>query len=229
MKLNYLIFAIALILSINLISAIDTLPTVKKGDCINIPQVCSNCTYNNISSIAVQGNTSTNYLLRGEYSMEKVGITYNYTFCNTTIYGTYLIDGHGDLDGLDTNWGGISFVVNGSGQDLTSQQTTLIIILLVALLIVAIFLVFLSFIFKHPGTKIFFMALAVVTIIVFVGMINANASIYLAEFPTLINVYDNYYIVTITLSGAAMLGLIVWFIYYAFTLFNKSRGRIPDD
>jgi hypothetical protein len=227
MNKQILLLAMAIILVMGLASAIQELPPVKKGDCINLPQNCVTCTYNNITSIYTQGNLT--YLLSGEYAMTRSGSTYNYTFCNTNTYGTYIVEGHGDISGVDTSWGGYSFEVNGSGQTVTQQQITLFIITLIVLLIFAIFWFVTSILFKHPGVKIFLMALCVATLVLIIGIISANASLYLAEFSNLANLYERYYILILTLAGAGLLGIIVWFIYYSVSLFNKTRGRSPED
>jgi hypothetical protein len=83
--------------------------------------------------------------------------------------------------------------------------------------------------FKHPGTKIFFMALSTLTLIILIGIITSNATVYLAEFQSIVAVYNQYYILIVILSGAAMLGLLVWLIAYSIKLFNKSRGRLDDE
>lgn len=215
------------ILMISLVSSISTLPPIKQGQCINLPQTCVSCTYNNLSVVQYPNNVS--YALRGEYAMTKNGISYNYTFCNTSVYGTYFVDGHGDVSGVDTGWGGYTFTVNGSGQEVTQEQITMIIIGIVVLLIVCAFFFLLSLMFKHPGTKVFLMSMSTLVLIVLIGLMASQFAIYLAEFTGLSAFYDKFYILTVIIAGTAMVGLIVWLIYYSFTLFNKVRGRTPDD
>lgn len=225
--MKYITILFAMILMIGLVGAVTELPPVKKGECVNLPQTCITCTYNNITSIYVQGNTSL--LLDGEYAMTKNGYNYNYTFCDTNQYGTYIVEGHGDVDGTNTAWGGYTFEVNGSGSTVTSEQISLFIITLIILALVAAFWFITSLMFKHPGTKIFLMAMCIGTVILILGVMVSNASLYLAEFPNLASIYEKYYILILSLSGAGLLGIIVWFIYYSVILFNKSRGRTPDE
>ena len=97
------------------------------------------------------------------------------------------------------------------------------------MLIVCAFFFILSMLFKHPGTKIFLMALSSLTLIILIGIIASNATVYLAEFPNLVAMYNQYYIMVIILAGAAMAGIILWLIYYSVKLFNGARGRTPDD
>jgi len=65
--------------------------TFKQGNCIDLKQTCSNCTFINITSISYQGKT-----IIEESEMEKQGTLYNYTFCNTSQIGIYKITGVGD-------------------------------------------------------------------------------------------------------------------------------------
>lgn len=226
-KFTILLAIVSLMLFVGLAHATTSLPPVKQGECINLPQTCATCTYNNISVIRYPNNGS--YALIGEYAMTKNGISYNFTFCNTTQFGTYFVDGYGDVNGVKTGWGGYTFDVNGSGQTINQSQIILILIGLSVLLIMAIFFFILSIMFKHPGTKIFLMALSTITLIILIGLVASNASVYLSEFANLSDMYNSYYMVMIILAGVAMLGIIIWLIYYSFTLFNKTRGTSYDE
>lgn len=68
----------------------------------DIIQTCDNCTYVNITSIYFP--QEKRFLLKEETIMNKSGTLYNYThnFINQT--GTYVVTGHGDVDGVDTSW-----------------------------------------------------------------------------------------------------------------------------
>jgi hypothetical protein len=217
----------AMIFLIGFGSAVNTLAPVKQNECINIIQTCATCTYNNISVIRYPNNGT--YALNQDMVMTKSGISYNYTFCNTSQFGTYFVDGYGDLAGVKTGWGGFTFDVNGSGQTITQSQITLIIIGIVVLLILSAFFFILSFIFKHPGTKIFLMAMSTLILIVLIGLMASQFSIYLAEFAGLASFYDKFYILIVSFSSVAMVGLIVWLIWYSLKTFNKVRGRVPED
>lgn len=198
------------------------LGTFQQNQCIPIVTVLNSSTVN-ISTLVSPAPNST--ILLSNVVMTKSGNAFNYTFCNTSILGTYtygFCDDGGECYSND-------FLVNGSGKDVTDQQIWLIMLGMFALLIAGIFFFVLSIIFKHPGTKLFLMALAAGSIILLIGIIAGNGQVYLAEFPGIASVYNSYYITIISLAGACMVGIIVWLIYYGLTLFNKSRGRAEDD
>ena len=222
MRTINLIMIFLILLFLPMVSS--SLGTFKQNECVPI-RVLANCLVINITEVTINNNYS--YVLNKPMT-DLGGQTFNYSFCNTSQLGFYTYSW--DNPCVDCSQGdcGNSFIVNGSGQDVSTTQVILIIIGLTAMLIFALFFFVLSFLFKHPGTKIFFMALSSLTLIVLIGIIAANATTYLAEFPSIVSFYNNYYILMTIFAITAMAGLIVWLIYYSVTLFNKSRGRLPD-
>jgi len=92
---------ISILFLINSVQAAETTIGLKKsGDCIELIQTCSNCTFNNISSVILPDGTSNTTIL----IMTKSDTYYNYTYCNTIDVGKYIVNGWGDLDGKDTVW-----------------------------------------------------------------------------------------------------------------------------
>lgn len=158
-------------------------------------------------------------------AMTAQGSLFNYSFCNTTKLGVYSY-GYCDQAG---NCYGNTFTVNPPGQILTQQQVVLICIGLAVIFSISIFFFILGILFRHPGTKLFCMALSALSLIILMGIVTSSAQLYLAEFPTVLSIYEKYYIFIMILSGGAMIGIILWLIYYGFTLFNKTRGRVPDE
>jgi len=78
-------------------SSINSIGTVKQYNCITLPQTC-NCTWNNITTIMFSDKT---YVTINE-AMTADGTYFNYTFCNTTLIGDYIVNGVGDKDGATT-------------------------------------------------------------------------------------------------------------------------------
>jgi len=95
---------LTIILGIFLISlanaAIPDLGNFKRFECIDLPQTCPDCTYNNISKIT----NADSVTVLTEVVMQKDGTYYNYTFCNTTTLGEYIINGYGDEGGTLDTW-----------------------------------------------------------------------------------------------------------------------------
>ena len=110
-KLLIILFFVGMFFT-NLISAeIQTLPSVKQGEAVQLPQVCANCTYVNITSVR---NPNSQIILSNQ-EMTKDGTMYSYTLNNTNIIGEYVVTGVGDVDGIDTVFT-YNFYVTPSGR-----------------------------------------------------------------------------------------------------------------
>ena len=113
-------------------AAVSDLGTFKQGECINLPQTCPDCSYNNISRIIVSPGS---IIVLSDVSMQKDDTFYNYTFCNTTLLGKYSIDGYGDLGGTKTTWN-YFFLITPSGiiQNSILENPILIILFVLSLI-----------------------------------------------------------------------------------------------
>jgi hypothetical protein len=118
--------------------ATDSLGVFKQHECINLLQTCSNCTFINISSIIGPDSLQT----LPEVEMTKLGTSYNYTYCNNSKLGTYIVTGYGDLNGVKEVWK-YSFIVTPAGG--AENNTTLFIVMVISSLV----LLLLAFIFKN--------------------------------------------------------------------------------
>jgi hypothetical protein len=220
------IFMCSYILLIILMASFSSamLGTFTQNEPVSI-RVLANCSTINLTEVN-DGNTT--YIINSPMT-HLGGQTFNYSFPNTSSIGTYSYSWNNPCVDCATNECGNSFKVTVTGKEVTQQQINLIIIGLVVLFVLAGFFFLLSYLFKHPGTKIFLMALSTITLIIIVGMVTSNATIYLSEYPTILSMYTTYYMFATYLAGACMLGIIGWLIYYSLQLFNKSRGVSFDD
>lgn len=131
-----------LILFLSIIGA-TTLGTFKQGNCINLIQTCSNCSYNNISNVLYPNST----IAVENIEMTKQDTFYNYSFCFTSTTGVYIVNGYGDIDGVKTSWV-YDFSITPNGSDLNTGES-----ILYALFSVILFGIILSlsfFIFTMP-------------------------------------------------------------------------------
>lgn len=225
MKNKIIIIALLSIFILSFVSSQEiSLPIQKQNGEVQIAQSHPNATSINITKICIP-NLECNYTITP--MLTNNSINYYYNFTQTSNLGKYIVTTCGNGDGYFTCMD-YSFIVNGSGQEVTQSQIILIIFSIIILLIASIFFFVLSNVFKHPSVKIAFMALAILTFIVIIGIVAANANVYLAEFPNIVSMYDTYYKLIIYLSGAAGIALIIWLVYYAFVQFNKLKGTLPE-
>lgn len=124
-------------------ASISNIGTFKQDQCIELIQTCPDCTYNNISRVLYPNSS----VALSNVAMTKEDTYYNYTFCNTSIIGTYTVNGFGDLGGTKTSWN-YNFEVTETGFILETSESILYIIILIITLI--LFLGFLFLAIKLP-------------------------------------------------------------------------------
>ena len=100
---------------------VQTLPPVKQNTCVNLPQLEFNTTYQNLTFVQ---KPSKKIVLIGKY-MNRNGYTYNYTYCDTTELGDYVVNGCSDL----SCWA-YDFTVSPSGNDKNNANISLFLIVI---------------------------------------------------------------------------------------------------
>lgn len=96
----------------------QTLGTFKQNSCIELKQICSNCTQVNITRIS--GSNST-ILLSTPVIMTKTDTVYNYSFCNNRQLGKHIVDWKANPDGTftcSTCVGSYDYQITTTGYDL---------------------------------------------------------------------------------------------------------------
>jgi len=121
-KINFAIAIMFLFLISSVIADIQSLPPVKQNACIQLKQICSNCTYNNISSIVLPNST----IIIPTALMTKSGTDYNYTFCQTNGLGNYIVNGFGDVSGVVTVWN-YDFTVTQTGEKVSLSNIVIVL------------------------------------------------------------------------------------------------------
>lgn len=132
-----LLFIICLSLILPIISAQQTnLGTFAIGSCIELTQLCGDCTFNNITSIQYPPPNNSKIVL--DVVMTKRGTDYNYTYCFPNITGQYNINGVGDLNGEENVWA-YTLKLTPNGDEPTTAK---LIFQFGLIFILAVFLVF---------------------------------------------------------------------------------------
>lgn len=109
---------------------VQTLGTFKQNDCIELKQICSNCSYNYIQVLYPNSSIALNTII-----MSKNGNYYNTTFCQTSINGKYISNGVGNLNGINTTWT-YDYYITATGSDFNiAKAVSYILIFFVSLLV----------------------------------------------------------------------------------------------
>ena len=131
-KKIFLLIFVGLFLISFTCAAQQSLGYFKQGECLQLIQSHGNTTYNNISFV-YQTNDATLYNISDQ--MTKVGTFYNYTFCNTSLVGEYIVNGFGDPDGVRTSWI-YNFWITPTGRKLeTSDSITNLVLTAISLIL----------------------------------------------------------------------------------------------
>jgi hypothetical protein len=122
---------------ISFICAVETeLGTFKAGDDILLLQLCSNCTYNNITFVTAPNSSEliSNVIMTKDETKFTYSLDKNYT----TESGIYIVNGIGDLNGVQTIWR-YTFEVTPNGEAPSSSKVIIQIGLLTFLILLFIF------------------------------------------------------------------------------------------
>lgn len=101
----------------------DSIGTFKKGECIQLIQNC-NCSYVNFTSVY----NPDMVLLLSDVTAEKKTSDFNYTFCSTGMVGRYLVNGIGDVNGVDKVFA-YDFYITTEGLAFSNYVVLLIILI----------------------------------------------------------------------------------------------------
>lgn len=141
-----------------------SLGTFRQNDCIPLHQTCSNCSYVNLTTISYPNATIQNI----NAVMTKSGTDYNYTFCSTSLLGTYSYNTLGDLNG-NSAIELINFSVTEGGDTFDISQS----IIILGQMGFIILLIVISFSFNNDKWKIkmFFHIMAMIMGIILLNSI----------------------------------------------------------
>lgn len=120
---------------------------IKQNDCVRLIQTCPSCTAITLSSVIYPNKavSQTSILMSTSDSFEWI-----YNYCNTSVLGQYIVNGHGDVDGIDTSFA-YDFFVTPTGEVINGMTTGTSIFFLLICLGLIFFSVWL--IIKNPMTE----------------------------------------------------------------------------
>lgn len=206
---------IFLIFLIGSVSALQTLGTFPKDNSISLLQSCDNSSYSNITRVTIPPINA--FAINTETEMTKNQDNYNYTFSNTSVVGQYIVYGHCDEDGVDTEWV-YDFWITSNGEQISLSNVILVIVFL---FLIGLFLALShSFSREHWILKTFFNFSAVGMGILAVnsGKIIASESTNLGKMGT----------TGLTLMIVVFLIFFLYMFVYAFIeaikMFKEKRG-----
>lgn len=192
------------------------LGTFKQGECFNLIQTCANCTSVNITSITYQ-NIS---FLASPVKMTKAGTFYNYTFCNTSLRGEYLVTGVGDLDGYIVPW---NYYFN-IGEAILDNNV-LLIGLMILLVAFSFFLFLVGKMFEAIYGKLFFITMAGVIFAFAIALGINGVQQYLSTVSPIVTIINYLWYLLMVLIGGGLILAMFFALIYALDKYKIARGR----
>jgi len=186
--------------------------TFKQSEDINLIQICSSCTYNNITAILYPNSTVA---ISNVEMTANVGI-FNYTFKDTSTIGRYLVNGFGDIGGVDTEWN-YEFRVTRSGSSFSYSEAIIYIVIL--MIVVILFLISVYSIFNMKAKNI-----ATIVTLVLMAYFSIVAILYLSWqyidncvtiIPAIANILQVLFIISLAGVFPLFIGLFVYLIEHA--------------
>jgi len=214
---------ILLILLISLISFSaaqqEHLGTFKQGDCVDLKQSCASCTYVNFTQIILPNGSNT----LENVQAQQTGSMFNYTFCNTSHTGDYLVFGIGDVDATDTVFA-YDFEITPSGTKFTDALSIPLLIPIGIMLLVSFFLFFIGGFSKKAEYKFTFLIFGGIFLIFSVafGIIASRDVLY--GFPLIYGFINSFYkIFIIGVTWGSIISVVVLMFFVIKRAFD-SRG-----
>jgi len=219
MKNILLVFMLGLVF----ISLASASPGIHKQDTnITLLQTCDNCTYVNITTIVLGNKTIVDFneLMTKEDTVYDWELHFNYT----SSLGTYVINGIGDDDGVETIWT-YTIEVTPSGSETTTGNAIITFL--------AVFFFFILGVLALLGGKkqskkpikwtfmlfgfIFFLAgLNLISVILPDSLVNANVAGFFDSFTAIS-------FIMFWFTGALI--IIMWILTFFQTVFYKKTAR----
>ena len=203
-----ILLAFVFIIGISFVSAIETdIGTKKLDDCIDLIQTCADCTFVNFSSYTMPNGTRVVWEVPGV----KNGVSFTYYNCSITNQtGTWIIDGHGDVGGVDTVFV-YTYDVTTTGNPTPEGMPMFQMGVLIIIFATSCFLLYLSNSMDEVGFKIFFLIMSLVFLMatmISAYMISADGNVVAATNTT-------------TLSLVYVLGAVL-FIIFLFVMIRQT-------
>ena len=185
-----------------------SLGVYEKGKCVELIQLCGDCTFNQLTSLVYPNTTKVNL----DVMMTKRGTEYNYTYCFPNLTGEYLVNGVGDLGGTNTSWAYI-LTLTPNGDLPTTAKINLQLGLIFILSVFLIFSIIGFFKVDHYITKFVFFWISYLLAIALVFMSWNGSANLLTSAPFVEGFFRIIFFVLIIAMFPLVLMSIVWIAY----------------
>ena len=115
------------------------------------------------------------------------------------------------------------FQVTKTGTLATVQDVNYLIWATFLIFALAVILLFVAFTINNKGVRLFLMAVSGLLVLTCMGIGLLYAEDYLIAYSHFTSVYESVFVLFLIMGATAIIGLLVWFIYFVFTTFAKIK------
>jgi len=231
MKMKLFLVVLFSIMIISSASAVESsLGTFKEGNDIILRQLCSSCSYSNITSVVYDGNTILDITAMvnndGEY-------TFNLTGENTTDRnGIWNVNGYGDVNGVKTSWV-YTFLVTPTGEDYNIVKILVLITFIILILVCLLLCLSKIFTSENSTWFIIFSTLSYFLSLILVFTLWKACENYLYTLEWIVVLFDILFIINLIMMFPFIIFLIIYLLYNIFNEENINRmtemGYSPEE
>jgi len=216
-----MIFLMAVLPMVSAESSAESLGVFKNGDCVNLIQICSDCTYVNITSVIYPNST----VALSDTVMSQSGTYFYHSFCDTDLNGIYIVTGIGDQTGVVEVWN-YDFTITPNGEDASIGKAVFYIGLLTVLLFFLVLIVLSFANFDNLLNRVGMIGLGYLLLIsiTFIGWNMAGD--FLTSSPFLVEMLRILFWILIVGLFPLVIGGFAWYLIMLFKI--KEIERLMD-
>lgn len=219
------VFLIAFLFLISFVNASQySLPDEGiQGDCIELIQTCTNCTWVNVTVIHYPPRSGfENLQLNAE--MTQFASTFNYTFCEINVSGYYTYDTIGNPNGV-LSIASVDFLITPTGDTLSLVESIFYLLVFILSLMVFSFFFYKAKSSANLNYKAVFFLLSYIIFVFIVFLIYRLATDYLPTLTYLSDVLFYVMLISIMLIFPFFFLVIAYMIKNQFESINEERLR----
>jgi len=225
MNKQFIVLMLAMLLVAPMVLAEqDSLGTYKQNDCVDLLQICGTCTYNNVTSVVLPN--STRLILDEPMTMR--GAEYNYSFCNTSLLGTYSVNGVGDLDGTDNAWAYDLKITLTGAESLSDGEGSIIFVSIIIMTLFSLFFFALGMKVNSGIISLIFVFISGLLLFTTVLFTITVVSDNLSHLGNVLDGYSTFLLVIKTIISISITFLVIYALIKAYQIWGIKRGMFTD-
>lgn len=213
---------VGLLCMISSVSALESIGTFKNGECVEIKQTCSSCTYVNFSL----SYPNSSRILTNQALASQGGGLWTYEYCNNTINGRYEVTGEGDISGTAESFATYYIITPSGSNSMTSGEGFSLFGSLIIIILTGVFFFVMSLRVDLPIAKISMIILSSIIMLISIFYSIVIVQQTLSGFTNIIEGYSTFFFVMKIVASLIFLGFMIFALLVAIRYQKVRRGMI---